>query len=165
MGRTVDDLDEHEGYVLAVMADGSETGTWPDSQGCVGHRSGCECGWRGTVSYDNPGQDLYSGDGSAGDMLMLEWERHVQPLRAIQPVAAAQRAVVRANDRLREAVAIALNEGASMGDIATELGLSEQEAQQRFTTRRLRQVRRNSTLPPDRGAPAPLALVEDEPHR
>lgn len=99
-----DDLYEHEGYPVAVLADGSEpeklqfpvphrdgvttgNGAWwlyTGKEGrplAVGVRSACQCGWRGTKVHPIDWTDHEATDGweeSTGPN--LDWTRHIKSL-------------------------------------------------------------------------------------
>ena len=44
---------QHVGYPVSVLADGSDTGAapLPAHEAVIGWRSGCDCGWRGRQFY------------------------------------------------------------------------------------------------------------------
>jgi hypothetical protein len=52
MGTILDDLDDHEGYALRRLPDGTLTGTWTHAtRQFTAYVAGCDCGWRGTRQY------------------------------------------------------------------------------------------------------------------
>jgi hypothetical protein len=52
MGTILDDLDDHEGYALRRLPDGTLTGTWTHAtREFTAYLAGCDCGWRGTHQY------------------------------------------------------------------------------------------------------------------
>lgn len=136
MGTYYDDLADHEGYVLAVLADGTETTQQPRPEGhgpVVGHRAGCDCGWRGLfVDHLDDSTDPHGGDDGAGDELMVAWEDHVAGLRWRLPLAEAVRNEEDARSRLVRAVATARADGRTWPEIADVLGVSKQAAWERF---------------------------------
>jgi hypothetical protein len=47
MGAIIDELDDHEGYALWRLADGTLTGAWTHGVGeFSAYVAGCECGWQ-----------------------------------------------------------------------------------------------------------------------
>jgi hypothetical protein len=64
MGVFCEDLDDHEGYAMRRLADGTLT-TWSSAtRAFTGLVSGCECGWRGSTDYPptQAGQELAIAD-------------------------------------------------------------------------------------------------------
>ena len=52
MGTILDDLDDHEGYAVRRLLDGTLTGTWTHAtREFTAYVAGCDCGWRGTGEY------------------------------------------------------------------------------------------------------------------
>jgi len=52
MGTILDDLDDHEGYAVRRLPDGTLTGTWTHAtREFTAYVAGCDCGWRGTGEY------------------------------------------------------------------------------------------------------------------
>jgi hypothetical protein len=52
MGLILEDLDDHEGYALRRLPDGTLTGTWTAATDqFTAYVAGCECGWRGTRAW------------------------------------------------------------------------------------------------------------------
>jgi hypothetical protein len=52
MGTILDDLDDHEGYALRRLPDGTLSGTWTAAtREFTAYLAGCDCGWRGTREY------------------------------------------------------------------------------------------------------------------
>jgi hypothetical protein len=52
VGTILDDLDDHEGYALRRLPDGTLTGTWTHAtREFTAYVAGCDCGWRGTGEY------------------------------------------------------------------------------------------------------------------
>jgi hypothetical protein len=46
MGAIIDELDDHEGYALWRLADGTLTGAWTDGvRDFIAYVAGCACGW------------------------------------------------------------------------------------------------------------------------
>jgi hypothetical protein len=46
MGAIIDELDDHEGYALGRLADGTLTGAWTHGVGdFTAYVAGCACGW------------------------------------------------------------------------------------------------------------------------
>ncbi len=60
MGVFCEDLDDHEGYAMRRLADGSLTPWSSATRQFTGFVSGCECGWRGSSDYPptQAGQEL-----------------------------------------------------------------------------------------------------------
>jgi hypothetical protein len=47
MGAIIDELDDHEGYALRRLADGTLTGAWTHGvRDFTAYVAGCECGWQ-----------------------------------------------------------------------------------------------------------------------
>jgi hypothetical protein len=69
MGTLLDGLDDHEGYVLWQLADGTLTAAWtPENRRqVIAYVADCECGWRST--REHPATD--HGDEAARQ----EWVR------------------------------------------------------------------------------------------
>ena len=135
-----DDLYEHEGYAVAVIADGSEPpavqvplpgggtapnnswrlydGSAPDRPLAVGLRAACECGWRGERMRP---LDWNNQEGSEGSDVGLtptgpygDWLAHIDDLRGTT-----------VPQRVRELVA-ALS--AKLGEMADERPIAALEA-------------------------------------
>jgi hypothetical protein len=52
MGLILDDLDDHEGYAIRRLPDGTLTGVWTAAtREFTAYVAGCECGWRGTRAW------------------------------------------------------------------------------------------------------------------
>lgn len=136
MGRIYDDLPDHGGYVLAVLADGTESTSWPRPEGhgpVVAHRAGCDCGFRGPLHEGIDDTDPpYASDDGPGDELMEVWEVHVGDLRSLSALAEAHRAHEDAHSRLIRAVATARSAGRTWPEIAKVLGVSKQAVHERF---------------------------------
>lgn len=66
--------DDHEGYAVRILPDGTETGTWTyATREFQGYRPGCACGW--TSELVHPATD--AGEDAALD----DWDRcHLRPL-------------------------------------------------------------------------------------
>ena len=45
MGAIIDELDDHEGYALRRLADGTLTGAWTHGVEFSAYVAGCACGW------------------------------------------------------------------------------------------------------------------------
>lgn len=75
MGTTYDDLEDHEGYAMRRLPDGTVTGSWtPESGEFTSYVAACSCDWRGA---NHPPSE--AGHEEALD----EWDRdHAQPLLA-----------------------------------------------------------------------------------
>jgi hypothetical protein len=74
MGTLIEDLDDHEGYVLWRLADGTLTSAWTldNRRQATAYVADCECGWRSTREHPPTEQ----GDEAARD----EWVRdHAVP--------------------------------------------------------------------------------------
>ncbi|MDH6121399.1 hypothetical protein [Kitasatospora sp. GAS204B] len=96
--RWVDETGRHEGYLAAVLADGSEPGpvadgrtTWwlyngADGPRAVGVRGACECGWRGAETHP-----IDFGDDEATEGVeqrtgpYADWEYHVDQAEGMVP--------------------------------------------------------------------------------
>jgi hypothetical protein len=79
MGTLIDDLDDHEGYVLWRLADGTLTSAWTldNQRQATAYVADCECGWRSTRAHPATEQ----GDEAARE----EWVReHAVPELAHQ---------------------------------------------------------------------------------
>jgi hypothetical protein len=140
MGRIYDGLEDHEGYLMPIGADGAElTGGGPVDDvdnWAVAHRATCSCGWHGPIDDSRPGEDLFDGDDGAGDVLMVPWEEdHIGPLLWRQPLAQAISEARSADSAVVRAVAGARAAGASWTDIGAELGVTKQAAHERFGRR------------------------------
>jgi hypothetical protein len=74
MGAILDDLDDHEGYPLRQLPDGTTTSRWTGStRRFTGYVAACDCGWTGTGRYE-PTEAGY-------DAAQSEWEHnHARPL-------------------------------------------------------------------------------------
>lgn len=75
MGSVYDDLEDHEGYAMRRLPDGTTTSSWTaDTAAFSSYLAACECDWRGG---DHPPTE--EGYEEAID----EWDRrHAQPLVA-----------------------------------------------------------------------------------
>jgi hypothetical protein len=52
MGTILDDLDDHEGYAVRRLPDGTLTGVWTHAtREFTAYVAGCDCGWGGTREY------------------------------------------------------------------------------------------------------------------
>jgi len=78
---------QHVGYPVSVLADGTDTGATPlrDNAAVIGWRSGCDCGWRGSQFYPRAEWPSSTGavpaavEGWDGVTATCgEWVRHVQ---------------------------------------------------------------------------------------
>jgi hypothetical protein len=79
MGTLLEDLDDHEGYVLWRLADGRLTAAWTNDnrRQLIAYVADCECGWRSTREHPPTEQ----GDEAARQ----EWVReHAVPELARQ---------------------------------------------------------------------------------
>ncbi|MEV0649999.1 hypothetical protein AB0I28_32550 [Phytomonospora sp. NPDC050363] len=86
MGVTVHGLGEvaleHEGYVAAILLDGSRTSTWAREVAAVmtgKFCAACSCGWAGTREWDSDrGTEQYPAEGGKREEAILgEWEHHI----------------------------------------------------------------------------------------
>jgi hypothetical protein len=75
---------QHVGFPVSVLADGTETGAVPDGARVVGWRPGCDCGWRGGQFYPRAEWPSTTGavpaavEGWEGVTATCdEWARHV----------------------------------------------------------------------------------------
>ena len=78
---------QHVGYPVSVLADGTDTGATPlpDNEAVIGWRAGCDCGWRGRQFYPRAEWPSSTGavpaavEGWEGITATCgEWVRHVQ---------------------------------------------------------------------------------------
>ena len=68
MGAIIDELDDHEGYALRRLADGTLTGAWTHGvRGFTAYVAGCACGWHSRREHP-PTED---GEEAAYE----QWER------------------------------------------------------------------------------------------
>ena len=78
---------QHVGYPVSVLADGTDTGATPlpAHEAVIGWRAGCDCGWRGGQFYPRAEWPSDTGavpaavEGWEGVTATCEeWARHVQ---------------------------------------------------------------------------------------
>jgi hypothetical protein len=51
MGAIIDELDDHEGYALRRLRDGTLTGAWTHGVEFSAYVAGCACGWHSCHEY------------------------------------------------------------------------------------------------------------------
>jgi hypothetical protein len=125
MGTILTDLGdvgyEHEGYLAAILTDGTESGSsWTGMPDVVGHRPACDgCEWRGTANYDHPGQRWLDED--AEEALMAEWVRHVHEMVGLAELEAKVQVVRSHGHRLVRAAREAIDAGIEWREIELAL--------------------------------------------
>jgi hypothetical protein len=114
----VDESGRHEGYVVAVLADGGEPGPAPEGRkpwwsynGADGPRAkavrgACECGWRGTDAHPiDFGDDEATEGYEARTGPYADWDHHVTAVEGSVPqdveqmLAALQRRIGQLSER------------------------------------------------------------------
>ena len=78
---------QHVGYPVSVLADGTDTGATPlpANEAVIGWRAGCDCGWRGRQFYPRAEWPSATGEVPAAvegwdgaTATCGEWARHLQ---------------------------------------------------------------------------------------
>lgn len=81
--------DDHEGYAVRILPDGTETGTWTYvTREFQGYRPGCACGWTSELVHPatEAGEDAALDDWDRGHLRPLiqeEARRHLIPADAV----------------------------------------------------------------------------------
>lgn len=120
MGRFYceDGLYEHEGYLALILPDGTDTSTHGHGiPSCIGHVPACACDWRGTPTFEHPGEDWPATE----DELLEEWENHIADVRARSRSRDLYGAVNRARAALVGAVQAARAGGIGWNEIGVAL--------------------------------------------
>lgn len=128
----------HEGYVSAVLDDGSSTqGTWTLHVGdrAVGWRAECSCGWAGPVHQCWDGRRLPTD--AEYDTVLADWETtHGRPLARAQErtwqLGVLADSVLLAVSQLREGIAHSRERGASWEEIAGAIHVGADQAERIF---------------------------------
>ncbi len=132
---------QHVGYPISVLADGTETGATPlpAHEAVIGWRSACDCGWRGRQFY--PRAEWPSPTGAVpaavegwedATATCGEWVRHVQQAVPGLPVHELARQLTAIQTTLTEAVAVARRAGLSWAQIGDAAGVSADHAARRW---------------------------------
>ena len=132
---------QHVGYPVSVLADGSETGATPlpANEAVIGWRSGCDCGRRGRRFYPRAEWPSPSGDVPVAvegwedaTATCREWVRHVQQAVPELPVHELARQLTDIQATLTEAVSVARRAGLSWAQIGDAAGVSADHAARRW---------------------------------
>ena len=132
---------QHVGYPVSVLADGTETGAIPLRRRCtvVGWRAGCDCGWRGRQFYPRAEWPSTTGAVPAAvegwedaTATCGEWVRHVQQAVPELPVYELARQLADIQTTLTEAVTVARRAGLSWAQIGDAAGVSADHAARRW---------------------------------
>ncbi len=132
---------QHVGYPVSVLADGTATGATPlpGDEAVVGWRAGCDCGWRGRQFY--PRAEWPSPTGAVpaavegwedATATCGEWVRHVQQAIPELPVYELARQLTDIQATLTEAVSVARRAGLSWAQIGDAAGVSADHAARRW---------------------------------
>jgi hypothetical protein len=128
----------HEGYVSAVLDDGSSThGTWTlhDEERTVGWRAECSCGWAGSVHKCWDGRRFPTD--AQYDTVLADWNTtHGRPLATAQErtwqLGALADGVLLAVSQLKEGIARSRERGASWDEIAGAIHVGADQAERIF---------------------------------
>ena len=151
---------QHVGYPVSVLADGTDTGATPlpDNDAVIGWRSGCDCGWRGRQFYPRAEWPSPTGavpaavEGWEGVTATCgEWVRHVQQAVPELSIYELARQLTDIRATLTEAVTVARRAGLSWAQIGDAAGISADHAARRWGNT----VARSSRRPSRRDGPAP----------
>ena len=154
---------QHIGYPVSVLDDGTDTGATPlrDNAAVIGWRAGCDCGWRGRQFYPRAEWPSATGavpaavEGWDGVTATCgEWVRHVQQAVPELSIYELARHLADTRAKLTEAVAAARRAGLSWAQIGDAAGISADHAARRWG----RGVARGDLPPAHRragGAPRP----------
>ena len=132
---------QHVGYPVSVLADGSDTGATPlrDNDAVIGWRAGCDCGWRGRQFYPRAEWPSPTGavpaavEGWEGVTATCgEWVRHVQQAVPELSIYELARQLADTRAKLTEAVTVARRAGLSWAQIGDAAGISADHAARRW---------------------------------
>jgi len=132
---------QHVGYPVSVLADGTDTGATPlpANEAVIGWRAGCDCGWRGGQFYPRAEWPSDTGavpaavEGWEGVTATCgEWARHVQQAAPDLPIYELTRQLDFIRGALSNAVAAARRAGLSWAEIGHAAGVSADRAAQEW---------------------------------
>ena len=124
---------QHVGYPVSVLADGTDTGATPlpANEAVIGWRAGCDCGWRGRQFYPRAEWPSPTGavpaavEGWEGATATCgEWVRHVQQAVPELSIHELARQLTDIRATLTDAVAVARRAGLSWAQIGDAAGVS-----------------------------------------
>lgn len=157
---------QHVGYPVSVLADGTDTGATPlpAHEAVIGWRAGCDCGWRGGQFYPRAEWPSDTGavpaavEGWEGVTATCgEWARHVQQVVPELSIHELSRQLGDIRAALTDAVSAARRAGLSWAQIGDAAGVSPDHAARRWGRGGLRgeqpsMTRRANSAPrPDTG--------------
>ena len=132
---------QHVGYPVSVLADGTDSGATPlpANEAVIGWRAGCDCGWRGGQFYPRAEWPSTTGavpaavEGWEGVTATCEeWVRHV--LNAVPELSIYElaRHLAETNAQLSDAVRSGRRAGLSWTQIAQAAGIDADHAARRW---------------------------------
>ena len=132
---------QHVGYPVSVLADGTDTGATPvpAHEAVIGWRAGCDCGWRGGQFYPRAEWPSDTGavpaavEGWEGVTATCgEWARHVQQAVPELSIYELTRQLDDIRAALTDAVAAARRTGLSWSEVGHAAGVSADHAAQEW---------------------------------
>jgi len=134
---------QHVGYPVAVLADGTDTGATPlpAHETVIGWRAGCDCGWRGRQFYPRAEWPSTTGAVPAAvegwdttTATCGDWVRHVQQAVPELSIYEMGRQLTDIQATLTEAVAVAVarQAGLSWAQIGDAAGVSAEHSARRW---------------------------------